>query len=60
MSKIINIETNLSHTISEVICLKCLHRWISVRPSEVWLKDIECPNCGRGYVIKTGQPLEEL
>lgn len=59
MSNIINIEANLPHAISEVICLKCLHRWISVRPSEVWLRNIECPNCGRGYVIKTRQPLEE-
>lgn len=60
MSNIINIEANLPHTISEVICLKCLYRWISVRPSEIWLKNIECPNCGHGYVIETGQSMEEI
>ena len=35
MSNIINIEVNLPHTVSEVICLKCLHRWISIRPSGI-------------------------
>lgn len=60
MFNIINIEANLPHTISEVICLKCLYRWISVRPIKVFLKDIECPNCGRGFVIETGQSMEEI
>lgn len=60
MSNIINIEANLPHAISEVICLKCLHRWISVRPIETRLKNIECPNCGHGYVIETGQSMEEI
>lgn len=57
MSKVIPIEANMEHTVSEVICLKCLSRWISVRPSSVLLKDIEC-SCGNtGYVIETGQDL---
>ena len=60
MSNIINIEANLPHTISEVICLKCLHRWISARPIETQLKNIECPNCGRGFVIETGQLMKKL
>lgn len=60
MSNIINIEANLPHTISEVICLKCLYRWISVRPIKTRLKNIECPNCGRGFVIETGQSMEEI
>ena len=55
--KSIPIEKNLPHNISEVICLKCLKRWIAVYPEETPLKDIEC-TCGEiGYVIKTGQEL---
>ena len=57
MTDIIDIETNLSHDVSELICLKCLSRWIGVYPSDVLLKDIEC-TCGAiGYVIKTGQTI---
>ena len=57
--KSIPIEKNLPHNISEVICLKCLKRWIAVYPEETPLKDIEC-TCGEiGYVIKTGQELFE-
>jgi hypothetical protein len=55
MNGIDEIEKNLPHTVSEVICVKCFKRWISVRLSGVWLKDLECPNCGKGYVIETGQ-----
>lgn len=46
------------HTISEVICVKCSRRWIAVRPSVTKLKELECPDCGAGAVIETGQPLE--
>ena len=52
-------EESLPHTVSEVICVKCGARWISVRPAKTLLKTIECPNCGPGYVIETGQELEE-
>lgn len=46
---------NKPHNVAEVICLKCLHRWIAVYPTETLLKELECP-CGEiGYVIKTGQ-----
>lgn len=59
MGKVIDFEVNMEHEVSELICLKCLHRWIGVYPTETLLKDIECP-CGEvGYVIKTGQTLEE-
>lgn len=58
MSKVIPIEVNMEHTVSEVICLKCLSRWICVRPSSVLLKEIEC-SCGSiGYMIETGQDLD--
>lgn len=54
-----DIETYLEHEVSELICLKCLNRWIGVYPIDTPLKDIEC-KCGEvGYVIKTGQIIEE-
>ena len=50
-----SIEKNLPHKVSEVICLKCLNRWIAVRPETVHLKALEC-ECGKtGYVIETGE-----
>jgi len=54
-----NIEENLPHEIAELICLKCLNRAIHVYPSSVLLKDLEC-KCGEvGYLIKTGQTLDD-
>lgn len=58
MDKIVNFEANMEHTVSEVICVKCLKRWICVRPSSVLLKDIECTCGNTGYVIETGQDLD--
>lgn len=58
MAQIINLIDYKPHEISELICLKCLHRWIGVYPEELLLKDIKC-KCGEiGYVIKTGQTIE--
>lgn len=58
MNKVVPIEANMPHTVSEVMCVKCLTRWICVRPSSVLLKDIEC-TCGyTGAVIETGQDLD--
>ncbi len=52
------IEERLPHEVSELICLKCLDRWIGVYPEKTLLKDIEC-KCGAvGFVIKTGQTLD--
>lgn len=59
MAKEVNIEENLPHEVSEVICLKCLKRWIAVYPLKCPLKDLSC-TCGAvGYVIKTGQTIVE-
>lgn len=59
MSKVIDIDTNKPHMVSEVICVFCGHRWICVRPVETLLKNIECP-CGKcGGVIETGQIIEQ-
>lgn len=53
-------EDNTEHEVAELMCLKCLDRWIGVYPSELPLKDIEC-KCGEvGYVIKTGQTLPDV
>lgn len=58
MRTVSEIELNLKHEVAELVCLKCLSRWIGVYPQKVLLKDIEC-KCGAiGYVIKTGQTLE--
>ena len=54
------IEDNIEHEVSELICLKCLNRWIGVYPSETSLNQLEC-KCGEiGYVIKTGQTLPDV
>ena len=55
---IVDINENMPHIVSEVICVKCGKRWIAVRPETVWLKDIECKKCGPGYVVETGQNID--
>lgn len=59
MSKIIDYEANMTHEVAELICLKCLSRWIGVYPQDTPLKKLEC-KCGAvGHVIKTGQTIIE-
>lgn len=54
-----SIEDNIPHEVSELMCLKCLHRWIGVYPSSLLLKEMECA-CGEvGYIIKTGQTIPD-
>ena len=50
---------NEPHEISELICLKCLDRWIGVTAVGVPLKDMTCVCGERGYIIKTGQTIVE-
>lgn len=58
-AEIINIEENLLHKVSEVICINCKHRWIAVRPEKTLLKDLECPKCQtQGFVIETGEVID--
>ena len=59
MGDIHYIEEKQSHKVSEVICVKCGKRWIGVRPETTMLKELECPNCGAGYVIETGEELDK-
>ena len=56
---VIDIEANLPHEVCEVMCCMCHKRWIAVFPEKTWLKDLECPDCGQGYVFKTGQTITE-
>lgn len=58
MGELTDISEFSPHLVSEVMCAKCLRRWISVRPEGVWLKDLHCPTCGPGYVINTGQEID--
>ena len=56
---IASIDDKTPHEVSEVICLKCLRRWIAVYPEDMLLKEIDC-KCGEvGYVIKTGQTIPQ-
>lgn len=60
MAKIEDIETLLPHKLSEVVCLKCLYRWLAIRTEYVRLKQLECPHCRQqGYVIETGETIFE-
>ena len=60
MSNIVDIYDMKPHKVSEVVCLKCLCRWLAVRPEETQLKVLECPYCGGiGFVIETGEILDE-
>ena len=56
---IIPIETHMPHKVSEVICVKCLYRWIDVRPDGIPLKNLQCTSCREiGFVIETGEDIE--
>ena len=56
MSNVVDIEKNLPHKVSEVVCVMCMKRWIAVRPETTRLKFLECPQCGNvGFVIETGE-----
>ena len=55
-AKVTKIDDARPHKVSEVICVKCGHRWIAVRPEDSKLRDLECPNCTKqGYAIETGE-----
>lgn len=53
------VESCLPHIVSEVICIKCYRRWIAVRPVGTLLKNLECNDCGAGFVIETGEIIED-
>ncbi len=54
-------ESKAPHTVSELMCIACLKRWVGVYPSHVWLRDLECPHCCKtGTIIKTGQDIDDI
>lgn len=59
MADIIDINKNQPHEVAELMCIKCYHRYIGVYPQATLLKDLECENCGKGFIIKTGQTLDD-
>ena len=60
MDNITPIEEKMPHKVSEVICVRCVHRWIDVRPVGTLLKVLVCPECGMtGGVIETGEEILE-
>ena len=57
-NKVIPIEANMPHKVSELICVRCCTRWVDVRPEGVQLIALECPGCGKvGGVIETGEEI---
>ena len=58
-NKIVDINDYGNFMVSEVICVNCKTRWLSIRHTDTYLKEIPCPNCGPGFVIETGEMLEE-
>jgi nitrite reductase/ring-hydroxylating ferredoxin subunit len=57
--RILELQEGLPHTVSEVMCVKCRQRWIAIRPSKTLLKELECPKHHVGFVIETGQVIDE-
>lgn len=56
---ITDIDEYRPHVVAELVCLKCLKRWIGVYPASNLLKDLKCQKCNEsGYVIMTGQELD--
>lgn len=54
-----NLDDYRNHIIAETICVKCGHRSIAVYQDGTLLKDLECEACGAGYIILTGENLNE-
>lgn len=57
VNQVVPIESAMPHKVSEVICIRCHKRWIAVRPEITKLSDLECENCGAGFVIETGEDI---
>jgi len=61
MNKKISFEKDVQpNKHSEVICVKCGHRVISVRPVFVKLRKLQCSGCKEtGFIIETGEVFDE-
>lgn len=54
------VAEHMPHNTAELICVRCLTRWIGVWPATIDLVDLICPHCNtRGAIITTGQILED-
>ena len=60
MSKVIYLSEHKPHLLAEVMCVKRFHRYMCVWPTATPLKDLECETCGKGFIVMTGQPLEDF
>jgi hypothetical protein len=58
-NKNVGIEEGLPHKVSEFICVKCGERWLAIMPVGTLLKDLECHKHYVGFVIETGEVMEE-
>jgi Zn finger protein HypA/HybF involved in hydrogenase expression len=59
MGDIKNIEKNMPHRMSELICVNCKYRYIAIRPTHTRLKELICPKCGlTEQIIETGEVIE--
>ena len=56
--EIVDIHKNAPHDAIEAMCVRCHHRWVAVFPNSTMLKELDCDNCGPGYVVNTGQVFE--
>ena len=46
--------------VRELICVKCLHRWFSLYPDDILLRELTCPHCKvLGAIIDTGQEIPD-
>lgn len=60
MSEITYLNNLRPHRALEVICVKCYDRWMAVALRETPLVQYECKKCGPGFVIGTGQEIEDV
>jgi len=59
MGKVVDIDRDMETVTREMICVKCLARYIYVSPANVPMKDLMCGGCEEtGFLIDTGQGVE--
>ncbi len=52
-------EGELPHMWGELMCIRCMNRYIGVWCAETPLKKLHCETCGPGFIIDTGQVFDE-
>ena len=57
-ANVIRFEDYKPHSVEEMVCIHCHHRWVGIFTSIEPLRDLRCPGCMEtGGVILTGQPI---